>query len=193
MTRDGGQTWKKLDCDILPKTEEGEAAFAASNSNIAIQGDNTWILSGGMKSRVFYSPDKGKSWEVFDTPLVQGKATTGGYSMDFYDENVGIIIGGDYTAPEGNTGNKAVTTDGGKTWELVGEGEEPGYKSGVRYLPNSGGEEIVAVGFNGISYSKDGGESWKKLSDEGFYTLRFVNDSTAYAAGKGKIALLKFN
>lgn len=192
ITRDGGQTWQKLDCEILPETEEGEAAFAASNSNIAIEGDKTWILSGGMKSRVFYSPDKGKSWKVFDTPLEQGTATMGGYSMDFYDESNGIIIGGDYTAPEGNTGNKAVTTDGGKTWKLVGEGEEPGYKSGVRYLPNSGGDEVIAVGFTGISYSKNGGESWEKLSDEGFYTLRFLNDSTAYAAGKGRIAVLEF-
>ncbi|MDT0649819.1 WD40/YVTN/BNR-like repeat-containing protein [Autumnicola edwardsiae] len=192
VTRDGGQNWKKLDCDMLPETEEGEAAFAASNSNIAIQGDNTWILSGGMKSRIFYSPDKGKSWEVFETPMVQGKSTTGGYSMDFYNESNGIIIGGDYTSPEGNMGNKAVTTDGGRTWELVGEGEEPGYKSGVRYLPNSEGDEIVAVGFTGISYSKNGGKSWEKLSDEGFYTLRFMNDSTAYAAGKGRIAMLTF-
>ncbi|MDT0647289.1 oxidoreductase [Zunongwangia sp. F260] len=193
ITRDGGETWKKLDCSILPETEEGEAAFAASNSNIAIQGDNTWILSGGMKSRVFYSPNKGKSWEVFDTPLVQGNATTGGYSMDFYNESIGIIIGGDYTAPEENSRNKVITRDGGRTWELVGEGEEPGYKSGVRYLPNSGGDEVIAVGFTGISYSKNAGESWEKLSDESFYTLRFVNDSTAYAAGKGRIAMVKFN
>ena len=192
ITRDGGKTWKKLSCDLLPEVIEGEAAFAASNSNIAIKGDKTWILSGGMTSRVYFSPDKGKTWEVFDTPLLDGKATTGGYTMDFYDENFGIILGGDYTNPEGNTGNKAITTDGGKTWELIAEGEEPGYKSSVRFIPNTGGEKIIATGFSGISISKDSGETWEELSNEGFYTLRFKNDSVAYAAGKGRIAKLTF-
>jgi len=192
ITRDGGRTWKKLSCDLLPEVIEGEAAFAASNSNIAIKGDKTWILSGGMTSRVYFSPDKGETWEVFDTPLLDGKATTGGYTMDFYDENFGIILGGDYTNPEGNTGNKAITTDGGKTWELIAEGQEPGYKSSVRFMPNTGGEKIIATGFSGISISKDSGKTWEELSNEGFYTLRFKNDSVAYAAGKGRIAKLTF-
>ncbi len=38
ITRDGGNTWNKLSCDVLPPIIEGEAAFAASNSNIAIVG-----------------------------------------------------------------------------------------------------------------------------------------------------------
>ncbi len=192
ITRDSGKTWNKLDCSALPETADGEAAFAASNSNIAVQGDHTWILSGGMRSRVFYSPDKGKTWEVIDTPLTQGTATSGGYSIDFFDEKNGIIIGGDYTAPEKNTANKAVTKDGGKTWDLIANGKDPGYKSSVRYVPNGKAEEIVAVGFTGISYSADGGENWEQLSDEGFFTIRFLNDSTAYAAGKNRIAKLKF-
>ncbi|HET8754017.1 MAG TPA: oxidoreductase [Salinimicrobium sp.] len=193
ITRNGGKTWKKISCEELPEIVEGEAAFAASNSNIAVEGDHAWIISGGMSSRVFHSADKGKSWEVFETPLIQGSATTGGYSIDFYDENNGIIIGGDYTNPEGNKANKVVTTDGGKTWKLLADGKDPGYKSSVRYVPNGGGKEIVAVGFTGISYSEDGGNSWKKLSDEGFYTIRFLNDSVAYAAGKNRLSKLTFN
>ena len=193
ITRNGGKSWSKIECDDLPAAAEGEAAFAASNSNIAIQGNKAWIITGGVRSRVLFSPDKGKSWEVFETPLLQGKPTTGGYSMDFYDENNGIIVGGDYTNPNGNTGNKAITTDGGRTWKLVAEGDNPAYKSSVRYVPNSQAREIVATGFNGIDYSKDGGKSWENISSEGFYTLRFVNDSVAYAAGKGKIARLLFD
>lgn len=192
ITRNGGKSWQKLDCSQLPEAAEGEAAFAASNSNIALQGDNTWILTGGKKSRILYSPDKGKNWQIFNTPLVQGKATAGGYSMDFYDENRGIIIGGDYTDPDANDANKAVTNDGGKTWKLIAKGQEPGYRSSVRYVPNSDAKEILAVGFAGIDYSADGGKNWKKLSDEGFYTIRFLNDSTAYAAGKGRVAKLHF-
>ncbi|MGB7785279.1 MAG: oxidoreductase [Salinimicrobium sp.] len=192
VTRDGGNSWKKLNCEDLPEAAEGEAAFAASNSNIAVQGNKTWIISGGKKSRIFFSPDKGESWEVYETPIVQGKETQGAYSVDFYDAQQGIMVGGDYTAPEGNSANKAVTKDGGKTWQLISEGNGPGYKSSVRYVPGGAAKEIVAVGFTGISYSSDGGKNWKEISEEGFYTIRFLNDSIAYAAGKNRLAKLIF-
>jgi photosystem II stability/assembly factor-like uncharacterized protein len=192
ITRDGGRTWKKVSCSDLPATAEGEAAFAASNANIAVKGEETWIITGGAKSRVFYSPNKGETWEVFDTPLEQGKATTGAYALDFYDARQGVMIGGDYTAPEENRANKARTTDGGRTWELFSVGKDPGYKSSIRYVPGSEGREMLAVGFTGISYSSNAGETWKELSEEGFYTLRFLNDTTAYAAGKNRLARLRF-
>lgn len=193
ITRDGGETWKKLSCDELPKTKEGEAAFAASDSNIAIIGDNTWIATGGMASRVFYSPDRGNTWQVFDTPIIQDKPTTGMYSLDFYDEDNGFAIGGDYTTPYDTLNNKIKTMDGGKTWQVVGNAKSPGYRSCVQYVPNSNARELVAVGFKGIDYSSDAGETWTHLSDEGFYTIRFLNDSVAFAGGKGRVAKLSFN
>ena len=192
ITRDGGDTWNKLSCDDLPKSKEGEAAFAASDSNIAIVGDKTWVATGGKSSRILYSPDKGKTWKVFETPIVQGLETTGMYSIDFYDELIGFAIGGDYTKPDDNQQNKILTKDGGKTWKVVAPNQNPGYRSCVQYIPNREGKELVAVGFKGIDYSNDGGYNWKHLSDEGFYTIRFLNDSVAYAAGKGRISELTF-
>ena len=192
ITRDGGNTWVKIPCDILPETADGEAAFAASDTNISIKGNQAWIISGGAKSRVYHTPDKGNTWEVFETPLIQGEGPQGGYSMDFFDENNGFIIGGDYTQPEANKGNKARTRDGGKTWELVADGKEPDYRSCVQYIPNGVGNELVTVGFRGISYSNDSGETWKKLSEESFFTIRFLNDSVAYASGRSRIAKLTF-
>ncbi len=62
----------------------------------------------------------------------------------------------------------------------------------MQYVPNSNAKELIAIGFKGIDYSKDAGNTWTHLSDEGFYTIRFVNDSIAYAAGKNKIARLTF-
>ncbi|MCL8007735.1 oxidoreductase [Gelidibacter japonicus] len=192
ITRDGGETWNKLPCEVLPKSMEGEAAFAASNTNIAIVGNKTWVATGGKTSRILFSGDKGKSWEIFETPMINGENTTGTYSVDFYDETNGFAIGGDYTKPDGTKANKMRTSDGGKTWQLVGDGVEPGYRSCVQYIPNANGKKLVAIGFKGIDYSSDSGSTWTHLSDEGFYTLRFLNDSVAYAAGKGRIARLKF-
>lgn len=190
ITRDGGETWSKLSCDELPKGIENEGAFAASDTNIAIIGYNTWVAT--TDGRVYYSPDKGKTWEVFDTPIVKEKKTEGIYSIDFYDELNGFAIGGDYTKPEDNTANKIRTIDGGKTWELVAQNKNPGYRSCVQYIPNRKGKELVAIGFRGIDYSNDSGNTWKHLSDEGFYTIRFLNDSIAYAAGAGRISKLTF-
>ncbi|MBW8243898.1 oxidoreductase [Muricauda oceani] len=190
ITRDGGVTWTKLACSDLPKGIEGEGAFAASNSNIAVQGNKVWI--GTTEGRIYYSADKGATWGIQETPITSDEPTQGIYSIDFYDENVGFAIGGDYTKPSSSVKNKIKTVDGGKSWQLIADGQEPGYKSCVQFVPNSGGEALVATGFTGISYSSDGGASWKGLSEEPFFTLRFLNDSTAYAAGSGRIAKLEF-
>ncbi|MGB6268430.1 MAG: oxidoreductase, partial [Olleya sp.] len=170
ITRDGGDTWTKLSCDVLPIAKEGEAAFAASDTNIAIVGDKTWVATGGKASRILFSSDKGKTWEVFDTPIVQGLETTGMYSLDFYDEFNGFAIGGDYTKPEDNAANKIITSDGGKTWQLIGQNQNPGYRSCVQYVPNGNARQLVAIGFKGIDYTNDAGNTWTHLSDEGFYT-----------------------
>ena len=192
ITRDGGSTWKKLDCESVPKVEKGETAFAASNTNIALYNDHVWMVTGGLKARVFHSSDRGNHWEVFNTPIIQGKAMTGIYSVDFHNESVGVIFGGNWEEKGFNEGNKAITTDGGKTWDLVANGKEPGYRSAVKFVPGSKGNDIVAVGSPGISYSKDQGQSWIKLSDEGFYAIEFVNDSLAFASGQNKISRLIF-
>lgn len=193
ITRDGGKSWEKLSCDVLPVIKEGEAAFAASDTNIAIVGEETWIATGGKSSRILYSPDKGVTWQVFETPIIQGKATTGIYSIDFYDAENGFAIGGDYTQPDVAIANKIRTTDGGQSWEVMANEKSPGYRSCVQYVPNSKAEELVAIGFKGIDYSSDSGQTWKHLSDEGFYTIRFLNDSVAFATGQGRVSKLTFS
>ena len=190
ITRDGGKTWTKLDCDELPDGIEGEGAFAASNTNIGIVGDKAWIAT--TSGRIYYSEDKGHSWVTMQTPIINEKETQGIYSIDFYNENLGFALGGDFTEPDANRANKIFTEDGGKIWNTIASGKAPGYKSCVQYVPNSGGEDLIAIGFTGIDYSTDGGNSWKTFSDEGFYTIRFLNDSVAYAAGKNRIAKLVF-
>lgn len=192
ITRDGGNTWEKLTCDDLPKVERGEAAFAASNSNIAVFDNHAWIATGGRRSRVMHTADKGRTWEVFDTPIVQGRAMTGIYSIDFRDEDNGIIFGGNWEDKSFNEGNKAITKDGGKTWKLIANGKDPGYRSSVKFVPGTEGQAIVAVGSPGISYSANGGKNWKELSKEGFFAIEFVNDSVAFASGSNKISKLVF-
>ncbi|WP_369049016.1 oxidoreductase [Tenacibaculum sp. UWU-22] len=192
VTDNGGDSWTKISCDNLPKFEQEEAFFAASNTNIKIIDNIIWIASGGKKARVLKSVDKGKTWQVYNTPIVQGNGPQGIYSIDFYDKNNGIIIGGNYANPEANIANKAITTDGGKTWQLVANGQNPAYKSCVQYVPNTNGKEIFAVGKTGIDFSNDGGITWKKVSNESYYSIQFVNATTAWLSGNNKIGKLVF-
>ena len=192
ITRDGGNNWNKLDCTVFNQIIEGEGFFAASDTNISIIGNKTWIASGGKNSRVYFSNDKGRTWEIFNTPVLQGESTTGIFSMDFYDQNNGYAIGGDYTKPEIDSLNKIFTVDGGKTWKTIADNMSPGYRSCIQYFPNSKGKKILVVGYKGIDYSNDYGNTWRNFSDESYYTFRFLNDSIAFAAGKGKISKFVF-
>ncbi|HEY0092502.1 MAG TPA: oxidoreductase, partial [Flavobacterium sp.] len=183
LTRDGGFTWKKTECADLPKVFDGEAAFASSNTNVVVKANSAWIVSGGKKSRVFRTNDKGNTWKVYDTPIIQGSSMTGIFSADFYNESIGIVAGGDYQQPTLAIGNKAISTDGGSTWNLVAENNGFGYASCIQYNPFRDGREIVSVGATGVWYSSDGGQSWTQVStDKDLYTIRFKDAKTAYAA-----------
>lgn len=193
ITNDGGNSWRKITCDTMPKVVEGEAAFAASNSNLVITKSKVFLVSGGKKSRVFVSDNFGKNWQVFETPIVKGEAMTGIFSADFYNDKIGFITGGNYEKPDDNSNNKAITFDGGKTWKLVANGVGFGYGSCVKFVPNSNGKALVSVGANGIQYSNDYGNSWQQLNeDKELYTIHFLNHKIAYAAGKNKIIKIKF-
>ncbi len=192
-TNDGGENWNKIPCNKLPKVVEGEAAFAASNTNLILRGNTIFIVSGGVKSRVFVSKDKGNSWNVYETPIVQGKAMTGIFTVDFYDEKTGIIAGGDYENQNDSSANKAITIDGGKTWNLIAQNKGFGYASCIQFVPGKKGNELVCVGGTGLHYSSDKGKTWiKMLNDTDLLTIRFINQNSAIATGKNRIIRLDF-
>ena len=191
ITRDGGKSWSKLSCDRLPTSTEGEAAFAASNTNVVTYADHAWIVTGGASARVFKSLDKGENWSVYNTPIAQGGKMTGIFSVDFFNEKEGIIFGGNWEDKSDFKKSKALTTDGGKSWNLI-DGK-PGYMSCVQYIPGTKGEGIVACGSEGLAISKDGGQHWDVISDKGFYSIRMERSGTfAWLSGNNKIGLLKW-
>ena len=179
----------------LPTYIKGEAHFAASNTNIALKDDLVWIASGGMQSRIFkFNWATPYQWEVYETPFDKGNETTGIYSIDFYNTEIGIAVGGDYKKQSNNINNIATTNDGGKTWQTQASGKNAGYMTCVKYRPNSNGKDILAVGDQHISLSRDFGKTWKKLADQkNLYTLDWVDEENVVLAGKDRILKMKIN
>jgi photosystem II stability/assembly factor-like uncharacterized protein len=122
LLTDDGQNWRAVRSAGLPDAKDGEGAFAASNTCIAISpsasDSNIWFATGGKAARVFHSGDRGRSWEVFDTSMVHGPDSAGIFSIAFRDSTHGVIAGGDYKHPREDGPNLAFTEDGGKTWTL---------------------------------------------------------------------------
>lgn len=177
-----------------PKTEfpqyfPGEAHFAASNTNIAMQGNWVWIATGGMKARIFkFNWSHPFTWKVYETPFVQGTSSTGIYSIDFYDKNFGIAVGGDYTKQAENVNNIATTHDGGETWQIQASGKNGGYKTCVKFRPKSKGKDIIAVGDQNIELSTDFGKTWTTISEEkGLFVGEWMDENTLVLAGKNRV------
>jgi photosystem II stability/assembly factor-like uncharacterized protein len=190
-TDDGGHTWSRVPTTNLPPAQGNEGAFAASGTNIAVVGkSHAWIGTGGAaKSRVLRTADRGRTWQVADTPLLSGQSA-GIFSIAFRDEKHGVIAGGDYRKEQDAVDNLAVTNDGGVTWTLV-KGLS-GFRSVVAYVP--GTKTLVALGPSGGDYSIDDGRTWTPITGPGFDTFSFVpGKQIGWGAGdKGKIGRLNF-
>lgn len=172
---------------------KGEAAFAASNTNIASFDNFVWVATGGQSSRIIRFNSKFQNPEIFETPFIQGTSSQGIYSIDFYDKNFGIAVGGDYTKQADNVNNIATTNDGGQTWQIQASGQNAGYMTCVKFRPKTQGKEIVAVGDQHISFSSDYGKTWTKISDEkNLYACEWSDNNTLILAGKDKIIKLTF-
>lgn len=186
-TTDGGVNWTQVPPENLPPAMESEANFAASGTCLITVGQNSvYYVTGGGIARVFYSHDRGETWEVSDTPMLHGISSTGIFSIDFYDADNGIIVGGDYAEDMMTKNNCAVTTDGGRTWTLVPEGSNPsGFRSCVMYIPGTSGRGVVAVGTSGTDVSLDGGLTWAHVDTTGYHTLSFTQDGSGFASGGG--------
>ncbi len=185
-TSDGGKSWKEMPAEGMPAALQGEGAFAASGTCIAVQGKrNVWFGTGGPQgARLFRSTDGGRTWTVTKTPMVSGKSA-GIFSVTFWNANQGVAVGGDYTKEQESTNNVAVTNDGGRTWALINGAVPNGYRSCVVSIPGPVTPTLIAVGPSGSDYSADGGKSWRSIGAEGFHSTSFKGLRSGWAVGEG--------
>jgi photosystem II stability/assembly factor-like uncharacterized protein len=113
-----------------PSEKKGASAPETPDPNI-------WFATGGKAARVFHSADRGRTWQVFQTPIVHGADSQGIFSIAFRDATHGVIAGGDYKHPLQDGPNLAFTNDGGATWSLSKLFPQS-YYSAVAYDPVAG-------------------------------------------------------
>jgi photosystem II stability/assembly factor-like uncharacterized protein len=185
VTDDGGASWKLLPAKALPPALPGEGAFAASGTCLVARGEaDAWFATGGAKAaRVFRSTDRGRSWEVSETPVAAGVGSAGIFSVAFRDRDHGLVVGGDYRKPDAVGATAAATSDGGKTW--VALDRRLPYRSAVAWAK----DRWVAVGTSGSDISRDDGRTWTPLDRENYNAVGFTPTGAGWAVGpKGRIA-----
>ena len=195
VTDDGGKNWKPVPPDSIPLAVEGEGAFAASGTCIAVQGNsNVWFATGGKVARVFRSSNAGQTWTVADTPMIHGPDSAGIFSIAFCDATHGVIAGGDYKHPEQDGPNAsfaklAFTKDGGLTWKLSPISPQSYFSAVAFARPGAEGTAVLVVGSTRSAYTDDvTKKSWQKTWDLNLNALSVSPTGEAIAVGpKGQI------
>ena len=190
-TFDAGETWEELPYENRPQALDGQGGFAASGTCLRTVGDqDVYIGLGGDEASVFYSRDRGASWQKSVTPLDHG-ASAGVFSIQFRDDKTGLVVGGDYRADSLTTKNNAAfTTDGGKTWTKVMDGLEPnGYRSCIDIFE----EFVLVVGRQSSDYYRTGEKAYTPMEGKYYAVSTSKDGKAAYASGPGgAVARLSF-
>jgi photosystem II stability/assembly factor-like uncharacterized protein len=182
-----GEHWNPLPSDHMPKALPGEGAFAASNTCLLLSGEEIFFGTGGPSARVFHSPDSGRTWNVVETPIAHGNASSGIFSLARGDENEIVVVGGDYKDSKRASAVAAYSLDEGKTWQLS-EQQPGGYRSAVACAEDA---LRVAIGPNGedVSLSKVTAALWKPTDSLKLNAGVLLNPFTGWAVGpNGTIA-----
>jgi photosystem II stability/assembly factor-like uncharacterized protein len=193
-----GHHWGDIG-DKLPTALAGEAAFAASGTCVATQGEaNAWITTGASeRARVLRTTNRGKSWKVSALPIAHNSGGAGGFSVAFRDALHGVVGGGDFEATR-EVGNFAISHDGGATWFPRNKAPIKGAIFGLSYVakhdqgPNV--RRIVATGPDGVAYTNDEGMTWTRITGEAnFWAVTFANTHVGWLVGtEGSISKITF-
>lgn len=191
-TYDSGNSWSLLPDIRLPVALDKEGGFAASGTSIITHDESeAYIGLGFPRGRLIYSHDKGENWDFYLTGLGNGDANRGVYSIDFDEDKNGIVVGGDWEKKDNKDLITATSHDKGLHWEIVTENPPSGYRSGVKFIPNT--NWVITTGPNGTDVSNDKGLNWTVAQTGGANTITFSpNGKVGWLAGNnGNIIRVK--
>ena len=171
-TSNGGAQWTRVPAANLPAPLTNEASRVGL---LATAGSSAWF--GTDFGRVFYSSNRGSSWQVANTGLPEVTR------LAFEDAQNGLAL---YVDAGTGTITLSRTQNGGQTWTAYAP-SGPAYASGLASVPGRPGM-FVSTGFTtaaaGSSYTTNYGQNWTRI-DQGTPrgTVAFYNAQTGWAGG----------
>ncbi len=159
MSRDGGETWKKLEGSELPKGPVGKIALTMTPANpdrvyaLIEIGDGVETLGDKPESgELWRSEDKGSTWKLINhNRNIGGRQayyTRGMASPDNQNE-IYFISASFFTS-----------IDGGKSLNPVSFPTQPNWDHHDMWIDPTNGDRMIVAGDGGISISKNRGKSW---------------------------------
>ena len=163
-----------------------EFGFAASGDCLVTAGKAAFLITGGARSRVLRSNDRGLTWTAVESGIPAGEAA-GGFAGAFASPRRGIAVGGDFAAETETTNNVARTRDG-RTWTggVVAHPHRRGRDLRPR-LEGRRGDRRLPDGSAGSSLTRDGGATWTRVSDLGYHVIDCVAKVCWAAGSKGRV------
>lgn len=148
-TADGGATWTAI-ATPLSVARSTEIAW---NNAYAVVGDTIWF--GTNNSRIYFSTDRGATWDFGTTPTVNS------FGVAFANGSDGLA-----TFNQGSDGTGApmiaVSRNGGKTWDPTTLPFNGALPQSVTFVPGTTRAFVATQA--GIFETSDFGASWKQMA-----------------------------
>ncbi len=177
-SQDGGLSWKCV-TDKLPTSTAGAIAVAPSDPNVVYMGSGEANIRNNVVpgNGIYKSTDGGSNW----TQVWKQDGQIG--TMVVHPRNPDVAFAAVLGKAFGPSGERGVyrTTDGGKTWVAVLKKDQDTGASDVALDPSN--PHIVFAGLwqsrrtpwdltsggagSGLHVSRDGGTTWKQLTEKG--------------------------
>lgn len=195
-TTDAGNTWNEIPCNANSKSFKNEGFFASSNSNITFAGDQLYLATGGIQSRVLrYTPSENK-YQIVAAPLLQGEKMGGIFSINFHNKNTGVVVGGNYDKQDSLITSIAFTRNSGKTWASINT-PRPFFGASVAFESKN---KIYVTSHVGTMHCNLKKKTAKEIIDQNGQPLKFhslkisPSEKTIWMAGSGgRIAMINLS
>lgn len=154
-TTNGGTTWTRVPSASIPAPQSGEAGYTTIK-DVSVEDGTIWF--GTSTGRVYKSSDKGLTWTVSFTPLVDFGSTAANGEIALKNANTAWVIDQDNSLYS--------STNGGATWDLINP--VGNVYSHITYVPGTS-QTLISVGLDvvgvnrGSSISTDGGLNWTDI------------------------------
>jgi photosystem II stability/assembly factor-like uncharacterized protein len=162
MSIDGGETWKKLKNNGLPKGSVGKIALAMTPANpdrvyaLIETGDGVEAISGKPENgELWRSDDKGKNWKMVNPNRDLGGRQAYYTRVEASPDNPNEVYF--------MSGPFLTSIDGGASTKPVNFATQPNWDLHHTWIDPTDGNRMIVVGDGGLAISHNRGISWLRV------------------------------